>query len=66
MNWSVIGSETVLVIAVVDGDLDGDTGVDEADDGGWDPDEVGVASIGSACETKPASVLMCFTLARRF
>lgn len=46
----VVGAEAVLVAAVVDGDLDGDGGVDEADDGGRDADVVCVAAVGGAGE----------------
>jgi hypothetical protein len=44
----VVGAEAVLVVAVVDSDFDGDGGVDEADDGGGDADEVCVAAVGGA------------------
>ena len=46
MLGRVVGAQAVLVAAVVDGDLDGDGGVDEADDGGGDADVVGVAAVG--------------------
>jgi hypothetical protein len=46
----VIGAETVLVVAVVDGDFDGYGGVDQADDGGGDADVVCVAAVGCAGE----------------
>lgn len=44
----VVGTETVLVVAVVDTDLDGDGSVNQANDGGGNADEVGVAAVGSA------------------
>lgn len=46
----MVGAQAVLVAAVVDGDFDGDGGVDEADDGGGDADIVGVAAVGGAGE----------------
>lgn len=52
LHGSVVGTQTVLVLAVVDGDLDGDGGIDETDDGGRDTDEVGVAAVGGTSETK--------------
>lgn len=56
VDGGMVGSETVLVVAIVDGNLDGDGGVDEADDGGGDADEVGVAAVGRTC--KPGVVLI--------
>jgi hypothetical protein len=46
VHWSVVCSKSVLVVAVVDGDLDADTGVDQADDGGRDTNVVGGPSVG--------------------
>lgn len=40
VDWGVVGAESVLVLAVVDGDFDGDRGVYEANDRGGDADEV--------------------------
>jgi hypothetical protein len=56
VDGGMVGSETVLVVAVVDGNLDGDGGINEADDGGGDADEVGVAAVGRTC--KPGTVLV--------
>ena len=55
MHGSVVGSQAVLVVAVVDGDLDADRGIDQTDDGGGDADEVCVPSVRSAGESKTAS-----------
>jgi hypothetical protein len=55
VHGGVIGSEPVLVIAVVDGDLDADAGVDQADDGGWNTDVVGCSSVCCACESADTS-----------
>ena len=52
VHWGVISSESVLVVAVVDGDLDTDAGVDQANDGGWDTDVVGGPSVGRAGKSK--------------
>jgi hypothetical protein len=51
----VVRSETVLVVAIVNGDLDTDTGVDQANDGGRDTDEVGIPSVGSASKSRITS-----------
>lgn len=51
LDGCVVGTETILVVAVVDADLDRDGGVNEANDGGGDTDEVGVSAVGSASET---------------
>lgn len=48
VHGGVVGAKAVLVVAVVDGDLDGDTGVDEANDGGGNSDEVRVSAIRRA------------------
>jgi len=58
VHGGVVGSETVLVVAVVDGDLDRDGGVNQTDDGGRDTDEVGVAAVGGTGESK-AKVSKC-------
>jgi len=51
VHWGVVSTETVLVIAVVDSDLDGDGSVNETNDGGWNTDVVGVAAVGSTGES---------------
>jgi hypothetical protein len=43
----MISTQPVLVIAVVNGNLDTDTGIDEANDCGGNTDEVGVSSVCS-------------------
>jgi hypothetical protein len=48
----VVGTESVLVVAVVNGHFNADAGVDEADHGRWNTDVVGVATIGSAGESE--------------
>lgn len=52
MHRRVVGTETVVVVAVVDSNFDADAGVNEADYGRWDTDVVGVAAIGSAGKSK--------------
>ena len=47
----VVGAQTVLVVAIVDGDLNGDGCIDQADDRGGDTDEVCVAAVRSTCES---------------
>ena len=55
VHRGVVRSETVLVVAVVDSDLDTDAGIDQANDGSWDTDEVGVPSVGGASKSKTTS-----------
>ena len=50
-DGGMVGTETVLELAVVDANLNGDSSIDEADDGGRDSDEVGVSPVRGACET---------------
>ncbi len=51
VDGCVVGAQTVLVVSVVDSDLDGDGGIDQADDRGGDPDEICVAAVRSTCES---------------
>jgi len=51
VDWRVVCSQTILVVAVVDGNLDGDRGVDQTNDSGWYTDEVGVSAVGRTSET---------------
>ena len=46
----MVCAKSVLVVAIVDGNLDGNGCIDQADDCGWDTYEVSVASISSTCE----------------
>ena len=55
MHWCVVGTKPVLVVAVVDGNLDADTGVDEANDCGGDTDVVGRPSVGRTSKSKMSS-----------
>lgn len=57
VHGSVVGTKTVLVITVVDGDLDRDGSIDQTDDSGGDTDVVGVSAVGSAGETTSRLVL---------
>jgi hypothetical protein len=52
VHWGMVSSKSVLVVAVVDGDLDTDTGVDQANDSGWDTNVVGGPSVGRAGKSK--------------
>lgn len=56
MDRGVVGAETVLILAMVDGDLDGDRGVNEANDRCGDADEIGCSAVG--CARKPVVVLV--------
>lgn len=46
----MVGTESVLVVAIVDGDLNADTGVDETNHGRRNTNVVSVTTIGSAGE----------------
>jgi len=46
-HGSVVSTQTVLVVAVVDGNLDRHGGINQANDRGRDSDEVGVAAVRS-------------------
>lgn len=47
VHGCMVGTQSVLVVAVVDTDLDADTGVDQTNDGGGDTDVVGGSSVCS-------------------
>lgn len=51
VHGSVVGTQTVLVVAVVDGNLDRDRGINQTNDSGGDTNEVGVSAVGSTGET---------------
>jgi hypothetical protein len=55
VHRSMVSSKSVLVVAVVDGNLDTDTGVNEANDCGWDTDVVGGPSVGRTGKSKELS-----------
>ena len=48
LHWCVVGTKTILVVAIVDGNLDRHRGVNQTDDGGRDADVVAVSAVGSA------------------
>lgn len=52
----MVGTEAVLVVAVVDGDLDGDGSINETDDGSGNADVVGVAAVRSTSEAVDGGV----------
>ena len=51
VDGSVISTQPVLVVAVVDSNLDTDTGVDEANDGGGNTDEICVPAVRGTRES---------------
>jgi hypothetical protein len=65
VDWCVVGAQTVLVVAVVDGDLDGDGCIDQTDDRGGDTDVVRVAAVGSTCESARMVLAPRVTYSRR-
>lgn len=48
----MVCSKTILVVAIVDGNLDTNTSIDEANNGGWNTDEVGISSVCRTCKSK--------------
>ena len=52
MHGSVVGTETVLELLVVDADLDRDRSVDQSNEGGTNTDVVGAATVRSTSVTK--------------
>jgi hypothetical protein len=57
VRGSVVSTETVLIAAVVDGDLDRDGGVNETNDCGGNADVVSVAAVHST--SKAVDVSYC-------
>jgi hypothetical protein len=55
VHWGVVGSQSVLVVAVVDSDLNTDAGIDQTNDGGGDPDVVGGSSVGRTSKSRMSS-----------
>lgn len=51
VDWCMVGTEPVLVVAIVDSHLDGDRRINESNDGRGDSDEVCVAAV---CGTRKA------------
>mgnify|MGYP004502194113 CR=1 FL=1 len=47
----MVSAQSVLVVAVVNGNLDTDTGVDETNDSCRNTDIVGVPAVGGTCES---------------
>jgi hypothetical protein len=50
VDGGVVSSESVLVVAVVDGNLDRNRGINQTDNSGGNSDEVGISAVSSACE----------------
>lgn len=55
----MIGSEPVLVVAIVDGNLDRHGRVNKPNDSGWDSDIVGVSAVRSASEPIDQGSITC-------
>jgi hypothetical protein len=51
VHGSMVSSQPVLVVAVINGNLDTDTGVDKTNDGGGDTDVVGVPAVRSTSKS---------------
>ena len=52
MNWSMVGSKPILVVAIVDRDLDRNRSVNKANDRGRDANKICVSAIRRACKTE--------------
>jgi hypothetical protein len=50
VNWAMISTEAVLVVAVVDGDFDRYGCINQTDDGCGNTNVVGVATVSGACK----------------
>jgi hypothetical protein len=55
VHGCVVSSQTVLVVAIVDGNLDADRGIDQTDDGSGDTNVVGSPAVGCASKSKSSS-----------
>lgn len=55
VDWCVVGPESVLVISIVDCNFNGNGGIDQSNDGGWDSNEVAVSSV--CCTSKSGSIV---------
>lgn len=65
VDRSMVGTKAVLVVAVVDGNLDAHTSINQANDSSRHPNEVGVSSVGRAGETEGSSVKVLATIGCR-
>jgi hypothetical protein len=52
----MVGTKAILVVAVVDGDLDGNRGIDQTNDSGGDSNVVCVAAVCGTRKAVPLSV----------
>lgn len=59
LHGSMVSSQTVLVVAVVDGNLDRDRCINQTNDSGRDSDVVGVASVGSTGKSARNRLVCC-------
>lgn len=57
MDWGVISAKTVLIVAIIYGNLDRNRSINQSNDSGWDTNEVCVTTIAGTCITVEASVL---------
>ncbi len=51
LHWGVVSTQTVLVIAIVDGNFDRHGSIDQSNHRSWDPNVVGIAAVGSTCKS---------------
>ena len=58
VHGSVVSTQPVLVIAVVNGDLDTNTGVDKTNDSRGDTDVVGVPAVRSTSESEDNELVL--------
>lgn len=56
----MVSTQSILVVAVIDRDLDRHGRVDQANDGGGNADKVCVAAVGGTCKPETSLVLFLF------
>lgn len=58
VHGSVVSTQPVLVVAVVNGNLDTDTGVDETNDCGRNTNVVGVSAVCGTCKSRDLELVL--------
>ncbi len=57
----MVGTQAVLVVAIVDSDLDRHRSIDQSNDCCWNADEVGISAVGGAGKARFADVSLNLT-----
>ena len=55
----MIGAKTIFVVPIIDRDFDGNRGVNQANNGGWDPDKVRVSAVRRARKSEATELVKC-------